>query len=139
MAAPVELLEQVPLFQGLSGKVLKGVAQSFTERKFETGQEITSEGAGGVGFFVIGSGEVVVTVGGEERRRLGPGGYFGEIALVDGGARTATVTATSGGTMYGLTAWQFRPLVEAEASIAWPLLETMAARLRELEQHTATP
>jgi CRP/FNR family transcriptional regulator, cyclic AMP receptor protein len=139
MAAPVELLAQVPLFQGLSGKVLKGVAQGFTERKFETGQEITSEGAGGIGFFVIESGEVLVTVGGAERRRLGRGDYFGEIALVDGGSRTATVTAASDGTMYGLTAWQFRPLVEAEASIAWPLLETMASRLRELERQVSTP
>jgi CRP-like cAMP-binding protein len=75
-----------------------------------------------------------VTVDGETRRTLGPGDYFGEIALIDGGARTATITAVSDGKAYGLTPWSFRPLVEGNASIAWPLLEAMAARVRELEQ-----
>jgi CRP/FNR family transcriptional regulator, cyclic AMP receptor protein len=133
MSAPVDLLRNVPLFQGLSQKELKQLADNFTQRTFREGTELTAEGQGGVGFFVIESGEAIVTVEGLERRRLGPGDYFGEIALVDGGLRTATITAVSDGASYGLTPWQFRPLVESNASIAWPLLEAMARRTRELE------
>ena len=133
MAAPVELLKHVPLFHGLSEKELKSLANNFTERTFTEGQELTHEGSGGVGFFVLESGEARVTVDGQERRTLGPGDYFGEIALIDGGTRSATITATTDGRSYGLTPWQFRPLVEENASIAWPLLEAMARRTREIE------
>ena len=134
MAAPVELLKEVPLFQGVDRKQLKRVADAFVDRSFVSGQELTSEGGAGVGFFVIESGEVRVTVDGEERRVLGHGEYFGEVTLLDAGLRTATITAISDGKMYGLTPWQFRPLVEENASIAWPLLQAMAKRTRELEQ-----
>ena len=82
---------------------------------------------------MIESGTARVTVDGADRRTLGPGDYFGEIALIDGGLRTATITATTDGKSYGLTSWQFRPLVEENASIAWPLLEAMAKRTRELD------
>jgi CRP-like cAMP-binding protein len=133
MSAPVELLKQVPLFQRVPDKELKAIASSFSERRFSSGQELTAEGGGAAGFFVIESGEAEVTVGGEQRRTLGAGDYYGEIALIDGGMRTATITATSDGVAYGLTSWQFRPLVESNAQIAWPLLEAMAHRTRELE------
>ncbi len=135
MSAPVELIKNVPLFHGLNDKQLKSLANSFTERSFREGQELTAEGTGGAGFFVIESGEARVTVDGQDRRTLGPGDYFGEIALIDGGLRTATITATTDGRSYGLTSWQFRPLVEENASIAWPLLEAMAKRNRELDAH----
>jgi CRP-like cAMP-binding protein len=135
MSAPVELIKKVPLFTGLNDKQLKALANNFTERSFREGQELTAEGTGGAGFFVIESGEARVTIDGEDRRQLGPGDYFGEIALIDGGLRTATITATSDGKSYGLTSWQFRPLVEENASIAWPLLEAMAKRTRELDAH----
>lgn len=133
MAAPKDLLKRVPLFQGLDDKHLDTLSRTFTDRTFSAGQDITSEGGGGVGFFIIEDGEAVVTVGGEERRTLSTGDYFGEVALIDGGRRTATITATSDGRSWGLTSWQFRPLVEENATIAWPLLEAMAARVRELE------
>ena len=136
MSAPVDLLKKVPLFQGLDDKSLKRLAETFVDRSFEAGQELTAEGSGGVGFFVIESGVARVTVEGEERRMLGAGDYFGEVALLDAGLRTATVTATSAGKMYGLTPWQFRPLVEENAAIAWPLLQAMAKRTRELEQRS---
>jgi CRP-like cAMP-binding protein len=133
MSAPVELLKQVPLFQRVPEKELKAIASTFSERRFSAGQELTAEGGGAAGFFVIHSGEAEVTVGGESRRTLGAGDYYGEIALIDGGMRTATITATTDGVAYGLTSWQFRPLVESNAQIAWPLLEAMAHRTRELE------
>ena len=72
------------------------------------------EGSGGAAFYVIESGEATVFVAGKEYSTLGPGDYFGEIALIDEGARLATITATSELVCYGLTFWDFRPLVEAE-------------------------
>lgn len=134
MSAPIELLKQVPLFKGIGDKQLKRLASEFTERKFREGQELTAEGAGGAGFFVIVSGNALVTVDGVERRTIGPGDHYGEIALIDGGARTATATATSDGVAYGLTRWQFKPLVDSNPELAWPLLETLARRTRDLEK-----
>jgi len=133
--APVELLEQIPLFDGLSRNDLQRIAPSFKERRFSARETVAAEGAGGVGFFVIGEGTASVDVHGDQRGQLGPGDYFGEIALIDEKARrTATITATSDLTCYGLTAWEFRPLVESNAEIAWKLLQVMAKRLRESEQ-----
>ncbi|HZE28603.1 MAG TPA: cyclic nucleotide-binding domain-containing protein [Gaiellaceae bacterium] len=129
-AAPVELLERVPLFADFEHGELERLGRSFKERTFESGSTVVHEGKTGAGFFVIDSGEASVTVHGDERAKLGPGDYFGEIALIDEGARTATVTADSELRCYGLTSWEFRPLVEGNAGIAWKLLETMAKRLR---------
>ena len=137
MAAPKELLKRVPLFQGLDDRHLQTLSRSFTDRTFRAGQPMVSEGTGGVGFFIIEDGEAVVSVGGEERRTLSSGDYFGEVALIDEGSRTATIEAKTDVKSYGLTPWQFRPLVEENASIAWPLLEAMAARVRELEPRKA--
>ena len=134
MAAPVELLQKIPLFSDLEGRELQTLAQSFKERTFEAGHNVATEGTGGVGFFVIGSGEAAVTVQGEERATLGPGQYFGEVALIDEGARSATIVAKTDLTCYGLTAWEFRPLVESNGEIGWKLLQTLARRLRDAEQ-----
>ena len=133
MPAPVDLLKHVPLFSRVDDRALKLLAATFTERSFKEGTQLTTEGQGAAGFFVIESGTALVSVDGVERRSLGPGDYYGEIALVDGGLRTATITATSDGKAYGLTAWQFRPLVEEHTTIAWPLLEALAARIRQIE------
>jgi CRP-like cAMP-binding protein len=134
MAAPTELLKRVPLFKGLDDKHITTLSRTFTDRTFKAGQDITSEGGGGVGFFIIEEGEAVVSIGGEERRTLSAGDYFGEVALIDEGSRSATIRAKTDVKCYGLTPWQFRPLVEENATIAWPLLVSMAQRLREVEQ-----
>ena len=128
--APVELLQRVPLFADFERGDLQRLARSFKERTFGAGTTVAEEGRTGAGFFVIESGEASVSVRGADRAKLGPGDYFGEIALIDEGARSATVTADSELRCYGLTSWEFRPLVESDASIAWKLLETMAKRLR---------
>jgi CRP/FNR family transcriptional regulator, cyclic AMP receptor protein len=133
MSAPTELVRGIPLFADLDKKELQGVASSMKERTFNAGQTIASEGQTGIGFFVIADGTAKVTQGDQERATLGPGDYFGEIALIDDGMRTASVTADSDLKVYGLTSWEFRPIVESNASIAWKLLKTMAARLREAE------
>jgi CRP-like cAMP-binding protein len=133
MPAPIDLLKNVPLFARVDDRGMKLLAASFTERSFKDGSALTSEGQGAAGFFVIETGSAVVTIDGAHRRTLGPGDYYGEIALVDGGLRSATITATSDGKAYGLSAWQFRPLVEENTTIAWPLLEALAGRIREIE------
>ena len=133
--APTDLLEQVPLFEGLPRDELERLASSFKERRFSAGDSVAVEGKGGVGFFVIGDGTASVDVHGEKRGQLVPGDYFGEVALIDEDARrTATITAETDLTCYGLTAWQFRPFVETNAQVAWKLLQVMAKRLREAEQ-----
>ena len=121
-----DLLRRVPIFSDLDRKELERIAQSMKERTFQAGEPVTTEGQSGVGFFVIESGEAKVTVGGAERRRLGPGDYFGEVALLNESARTATITAESDLKCYGLTSWEFRPLVETHGSIAWKLLQAMS-------------
>jgi CRP/FNR family transcriptional regulator, cyclic AMP receptor protein len=131
--APTELLERVPLFENLSSRERQSVAQSFKERSFSSGDVVASEGTGGIGFFIIDQGEAAVSVRGEPVATLGPGDYFGEIALIDEGSRTATITAQTDLRCYGMTSWDFRPLVESNASIAWKLLQVLAKRLRELQ------
>jgi CRP/FNR family cyclic AMP-dependent transcriptional regulator len=121
-----DLLQRVPIFAGLDRKELERIAASMKQRTFQAGDNVTTEGAGGVGFFVIEDGEAKVTIGGEERRRLGPGDYFGEVALLNESARTATIVAETDLRCYGLTSWEFRPLVETHGSIAWKLLQAMS-------------
>jgi CRP-like cAMP-binding protein len=135
--APEELIKQVPLFSGLDKGELRGLTSSMKERNFDTGDTIASEGQSGIGFFIIDEGEATVSVQGEERATLGHGDYFGEVALIDDGARTATITAKTPLKTYGITSWEFRPLVEQNAGLAWKMLQIMAKRLREAEQRSA--
>ena len=121
-----DLLKRVPIFSDLDKKELERIATSMKQRTFNAGDTVTSEGQTGVGFFVIEAGQAVVTVGGDERRKLGPGDYFGEVALLNESARTATITAETDLRCYGLTSWEFRPLVETHGSIAWKLLQAMS-------------
>jgi CRP/FNR family cyclic AMP-dependent transcriptional regulator len=120
------LLRRVPIFSDLDDKELGRIASTMKQRTFQAGDQVTTEGQGGVGFFVIEEGEALVSVGGDERRRLGPGDYFGEVALLNQSARTATITAETELRCYGLTSWEFRPLVETHGSIAWKLLQAMS-------------
>ncbi|MCU1426083.1 MAG: Phosphoenolpyruvate synthase/pyruvate phosphate dikinase [Actinomycetia bacterium] len=126
----VEAIERVPFFANMSPRDVEGIAALFKERRFAAGETVTKEGAGGAAFFVIESGEASVSVGGRVRAKLTKGDYFGEIALIDEGARSATITASSELVCYGLTYWEFRPLVQQNATIAWNLLQTLAKRLR---------
>ena len=132
--AVTEALQRVPLFADLERRELNQIAGSMKERTFRAGDQIATEGQGGVGFFIIDEGEASVSVGGEPRGRLGPGDYFGEVALIGGTDRTATVRAETDLRCYGLSSWEFRPMVEHNAAIAWKLLQAMAKRLHDVEQ-----
>jgi CRP/FNR family cyclic AMP-dependent transcriptional regulator len=127
------LLKKVPLFSDLDNRELEDIARSMKQRTFSSGQQIAVEGERGVGFFVIEDGQATVTVHGDEVRRLGPGDYFGEIALISQGARTATVTADTDLRTYGMTFWEFRPLVEETPGIAWKLLQGAVKQYAQAE------
>ncbi len=137
MPAPTELLRRIPLFSDLDRRELEGVASSMKERTFNAGDTIAEEGKGGVGFFVIESGEATVSVHGQDRAKIGAGDYFGEIALIAETDRTATVTADTDMRCYGLTRWEFRPIVVGNPQVAWKLLEAVARKVREVEQREA--
>jgi CRP/FNR family cyclic AMP-dependent transcriptional regulator len=134
MARPSpELIRGVPLFAGLDDKSVERLASEFIERRFDEGQEIASEGTGGLNFFVVDEGEAAVSVHGNEVGTLGPGASFGEIALVDKSARSATVTARTPMRCYALPIWSFRPFVAEHPDVSWKLLEMLAERLRTAE------
>ena len=130
----VEWLRQVPLFSACSKRELRAIAGVVKEVDHPKGTVIAREGNPGVGLFVIVDGEAVVTIGGRRMAVLRRGDYFGEIALLDGGPRSATVTARSDVRLLGLTEWVFRGLLQEHPSIAVKTLESMAGRLRSATQ-----
>jgi CRP/FNR family transcriptional regulator, cyclic AMP receptor protein len=126
----VDRLKEVPLFSGCSQRDLQTIARVVKDIDHAAGTVIAREGEPGVGLFVIANGTAEVTIGGKKKTSLGPGDFFGEIALLDGGPRTATVTATSDVQLLGLTEWVFRGLMQEQPSIAIKTLQAMAGRLR---------
>ena len=134
MARPsADLIRGIQIFSSLDEASIERLAGEFRERSFEPGQEIAHEGEGGQNFFVVEEGEADVTVHGEKVGTLKPGDSFGEIALVDKSARTATVTATTPMRAYGLPVWSFRPFAQEHPDVSWALLELLAERLRTAE------
>ena len=134
MPAPsLDLIRGVPLFSGLDDRILQRLAGEFFEKTFSDGEVIAAEGEAGRTFVVIESGEVSVSVQGSEVAKLGPGQAFGEMALIDKSARSATVRAETDSHCYLLPVWSFRPIVEAHPEMAWALLETLAQRIRDIQ------
>ena len=132
-----DLLVSVPLFSNLSRRDLSRLAKSGNDVTYSVGTELTGAGERGICFFVIAEGEARVDVKGTEVRRLGPGQYFGEMALIDRSPRSATVTAVTDVSCFVMTQWQFRPFATEHPEVAWALLEAMVQRVREAESRTA--
>lgn len=126
----MERLAQVPIFSGCSKKELQTIARAIRPIDHEAGTVIAQEGEPGAGLFVIDSGSADVTIGGRKVNHLEAGEFFGEMALLDGGPRTATVTAKTDIKLFVLTEWVYRGLLSEHPSIAIRTLEAMAARLR---------
>ena len=127
-------LAGVPLFAGCSKKELAVIARAAKEVTHRKGTVIAREGERGIGLFMILEGQCRVTIGGKEKSTLGPGEFFGEIALIDGGPRTATVTALTDVKLLGITEWVFRGLLLEYPSIALKTLEAVASRLRAVSK-----
>lgn len=133
----LEMLGSTPLFDGLSPKELKMVAEIGKEVTFEPGREMVKQGATGVGFHLLVEGEAAVLVADEEVARLRAGDYFGEMSLIDGGPRSATVRAESPVRTFSLPVWDFTGLLDGNPSIGRKLLLEMTRRLRAAgESHT---
>lgn len=132
----IQQLRSVPLFEGLSDRSLKAIASKARVVDQPAGKEVVSEGGGGAGFHLILEGSATVSLHGTERRTLHPGDYFGEISMIDGKPRSASVQVGEGLRTLSLPAWEFRPLLEEQPEIARTLLLTLCERLRQAEERT---
>ena len=124
-----ELIRQVPLFARCSRHEVKQIAQIADEIDLREGTEMTREGAAGREFFVLLEGTAEVERGGEKVNALGPGDFFGEIALISEEPRTATVRASSPVRALVVTARSFRRLLDETPEIKTSVMEAMADRL----------
>lgn len=132
----LEALKRVPLFEGLSGAELKYILGETQEVMYSPGQTIVAEGQPGGRFYLIAEGQAKVTVGGRKRRNLGPGDYFGEMSLLAGGARTATVTAESHVKALAIASWNFLALMEEHFSMTRKIMGHLCRRISTLERAT---
>lgn len=133
----VAFLKKVPLFRNLSEKQIKLIANRMVERKYKAGEKIVTQGAGGEGFFVIVNGKadaVFENSQGEEVvvNSFEAMDFFGELALLSEGTRTASIVAKEDVTAQALTRWDFRAVVVEDAEMAVSILEEMSQRFRRL-------
>jgi CRP-like cAMP-binding protein len=132
---PRDALAQVPLFAGLPTRFIKRLAGEMDEQRFMEGATIVREGEPGDTFYVLVEGEAKVTgKGGKTLARLIPGDFFGEISLMDGGPRTATVVSETPLTALALTRKDFTSMLESEPKVTVGLLKHAAQLLRRLER-----
>jgi CRP/FNR family transcriptional regulator, cyclic AMP receptor protein len=129
-------LAKVPIFSECTKRELTIIGRAAKEVSHAEGTVIAREGERGVGLFLILDGQCKVTIGGKTKAKLGPGDFFGEVALLDGGPRTATVTALTPVRLVGITGWVFRGLLMEHPTIALKTLEAVAGRLRAVSKES---
>ena len=127
---PLEAVRHVPLFIDWNEHEVQEITRLFNEHHFSKGETVVEEGSVGDSFFLIDSGEAGVFIGGKGRTTLKPGDYFGEIALIDGGTRMASIIASTDLVCYELTSRDFRSLVESNGVLGWKLLQQLVKFLR---------
>jgi CRP/FNR family transcriptional regulator, cyclic AMP receptor protein len=130
--ALIESLQSVPLFGGLTDKALAGIAAQMSTHDFSAGHTvITEDESGRFGrLYVILDGTAAVSIADREVATYGPGDYFGEMSVLDGNPRSATVTATSNLRTMGLSSWNMRALVKEQPDIGMHLIGVLVGRLR---------
>ena len=129
MAVDVARLSEVPLFDDLSEDQRSSLASWLDEEETRAGHAVTYEGASGYAFFVIEQGEARVMHGDEELRRLGPGDFFGEAAILGDGRRTADVVAETDLELLAMFGTRFRVLQMEMPELAAMIEATMRERL----------
>lgn len=132
------LLAGVPLFADLSAKELRHLAAIAKLNHYAAGDLLIEEDTPGARFFVVQSGTARVVRNGRTVARCGPGDYFGELAVLDGGPRTASVVATTPLEVWSIAGFHFRALLTEHPKIAAKLLTSLAARLRDAERSHLT-
>lgn len=131
----VDALRDVPMFACLNDKELRRVADLARDERFAPGEDIVTEGHSAGPFFLITEGDATVTVGGAERTKLGPGAFFGEMSLLDGQPRSATVRAIGDVTTISISSWDFLSLLERNWTMAQKLLAELSRRVRVLDEN----
>ena len=131
--AKIDHLAEVGLFKSCTRSELKELAKISTETEVPTGQVLCREGGVGREFFVVVDGKASVTIAGDDVATIGPGGFFGEMALLDGGPRVATVTAVTPMRVLVLSRPEFVDLLAHVPSASRRILEAVGARLREAD------
>ncbi len=129
----VDLLKAVPLFSSCSHHELRAIAQLGTPVEAEEGAYLTEDGHPGREFFLVLEGTASCQVHGKEVNRFGPGDYFGELALLHGGLRTADVVAVTPMELLVLDAREFRSMLTTTPSIGVKMLAHLAERLTEAD------
>ncbi|MGA8015871.1 MAG: cyclic nucleotide-binding domain-containing protein [Candidatus Dormiibacterota bacterium] len=129
----VEMLRGARIFEALSKKEIGAVARVSREVQHNAGDEIVREGTPGVGFHLILAGRARVTKKGRKLRELGPGDSFGDISIVDGGPRTASVVAETPLRLLSILAWEFKPLLLDNPHLAYKMLLRVCELLRDAE------
>jgi CRP/FNR family cyclic AMP-dependent transcriptional regulator len=126
----VETLRGIPLFSNCSKSELNEISSIVKEVDFPAGSAICKEGTTGIGMHIVVEGDVKVQIGGRTRRRLGAGAFFGEIALLDGGPRTASVVAESDVKTLSVPQWEFKSMLKEHPNLTVKMLEEACRRLR---------
>jgi CRP/FNR family transcriptional regulator len=134
MAEITETLATIPLFNDLPLKTLKRLERITRTRDFMAGEVIFHEGDEGVGMYVIVEGEVKVTRGEAQLATLGPGDFFGEMALLDHFRRSATITASKQTTCLSVSRWDLISELRENPDLAIAMLQHLSRRIRELDQ-----
>ena len=131
-----QFLAKIDLFEGLSKDTLSDLIERGTTLKVPAGSRVIEQGAHDAGLQVVLEGSAAVEVNGVVREPLGVGDYFGEISLIDGGPRTATVIAETPMTVLTLERPAFRRVLESEPDVAVKILASIATMLRRLQRST---
>lgn len=127
---PTESLRRVPIFSALDRRELEVLAKLIKEQRYTAGTTIVKAGAGGHGLYIIKEGNVSVVRDGKNVAAMGPGQFFGEISVLDGGPRTADVRADTDTVCLTLVSWEVKPLLMENASMTYKMLVEMIKRLR---------
>jgi CRP-like cAMP-binding protein len=131
------ILANVPLFESFSRRQIKQLAALTEVRDFMAGHVVVEEGTDGDGFYVVLSGQAKITANGRTVHRVLPGDHFGEISLLDGGPRTATVVTETPMEMLKMTRARFMKALAADPELSMAVLESLARMLRRVDRSLA--